>query len=110
MSGDRDDDHLFRIEVTVAATLVQPNGYIIGGNMIESTLAFGWRVQGAPPPSLDAAVLDDGLAKLTAAVMELLQPVLTAHGWRAMGSVDEPMVRYSVLKGEVDVPKMKYDA
>lgn len=84
------DFHIVRVEVNVAAVIQEPNGDILGRNMVDATLAFGWRM-GAPPEGISDARVNAALTKQLSPVLAVIQTALTFNGWVAMGQVDEPM-------------------
>ena len=94
------DFHILRLEVTVAAALVDPSGRVVGGNVVDTTLAFGWRT-GDPPPGINDAMVNDVLSKQTGPVLALITSALSFNGWVVMGTVDEPMTEHSSPTGEV---------
>jgi hypothetical protein len=98
-NDDAFDFHIVRVEVTVAAAIQQPDGQILGDNMVDATLAFGWRL--APPPEgVSDAAVNAALAKHMSPVLALIQTALTFNGWVAMGATDEPMNEKSSPTGE----------
>jgi hypothetical protein len=94
------DFHILRLEVTVAAALVDPVGHVVGGNVVDTTLAFGWRTD-APPPGVPDAMVNDVLSKQTGPVLALITSSMVFNGWVAMGMVDAPMTEHSSPTGEV---------
>jgi hypothetical protein len=98
----RDDTafHILRMEVTVAASLVDPDGGIAGDNMVDATLAFGWRTSD-PPAGMTDAQVNKALVRGVSPVLATIQTALTFNGWVAMGEVDEPMKDASHPTGEM---------
>lgn len=94
------DFHIVRVEVTVAAAITLPDGHILGDNMVDGTLAFGWRMS-TPPEGISDAEVNAALTKQMSPVLALIQTALTFNGWVAMGQVDEPMTENSSATGEV---------
>jgi hypothetical protein len=91
---------IMRVEVTIAAALTDPTDHIVGGNVIDATIAFGWRTSPIPEGVTDAQVCNALSAKI-GPVIALIQSALTLNGWVAMGEVDEPMGALSTATGEV---------
>lgn len=81
---------IMRVEVTVSAALTDPTDHIVGGNVIDATIAFGWRTGPIPDGVTDAQVCNALTAQISP-VMALIQASLTLNGWVAMGQVDDPM-------------------
>ncbi len=94
------DFHILRIEVTVSGAIQEPDGHILGKNVVDATLAFGWRM-GEPPPGVSDAVVNAGLTKGVSPVLALIQTAMTFNGWVALGQVDTPMLAGSTPTGEM---------
>jgi hypothetical protein len=94
------DFHILRIEVTVAAAIQEPNDQILGRNVVDATLAFGWRT-GAPPEGVSDAAINAGLTKGISPVLALIQSAMTFNGWVSMGQVETPMLADAKATGEV---------
>jgi hypothetical protein len=86
------DFHLLRVEVNVAAIIQEPDGTILGRNMVDATIAFGWRMAD-PPKGITDAQVNAGLTKQLSPVLDLIQGALILNGWVAMGQVEDPMVK-----------------
>jgi hypothetical protein len=83
---------IVRVEVTVSAVIQEPSGSIFGKNMVDATLAFGWRIEPPREGTTDAQV-NAALSKAISPVMALIQTNLALNGWVAMGQVDEPLLK-----------------
>lgn len=81
---------ILRIEVTVAAAIELPDGSILGSNMVDGTIAFGWRADNLPLGLTDAQV-NAALTNQMSPVMAILQTALVFQGWALLGQVDDPM-------------------
>jgi len=81
------DFHIIRVEVTVAAAIQEPSGHILGRNMVDATLAFGWRM-GPPPEGISDAAVNAVLSQQMSPVLALIQTALTFNGWVAMDSFE----------------------
>jgi hypothetical protein len=92
------DFHIVRLEVTAAAVIQDPSGQILGKNMVDATLSFGWRMA-APPAVVSDAAINAALGQQLSPVLALIQTVLTFNGWVAMGEVDEPMAQEGTTVG-----------
>ena len=86
------DFHIVRVEVNVSAVIQEPSGAILGKNMVDATLAFGWRTE-APPQGISDEAVNAALTRAVSAVLAAVQTSLTFNGWVAMGQVDDPMVK-----------------
>lgn len=92
--------HIVRVEVTASAVIQEPDGQILGKNMVDATLSFGWRTP-EPPKGLSDARINAVLSAQLSPVLAIIQTALTFNGWVAMGQVDEPMVGRSTPTGEL---------
>jgi hypothetical protein len=95
-----DPFHYLRLEVTVEAALVTPEDRIVGANLVEATLAFGWRTDDPPPGVTDDAV-NAALTRQMSSVLALVQSALVFNGWLAMGQADEKMGEHARATGVV---------
>ena len=95
------DFPILRIEVTVAAALTDTTDHIVGGNMVDATLAFGWRTGPIPPGGVSDAQVCNALTAQMGPVLALIRTALTMNGWVAMGEVDDPMGAHSTATGVV---------
>jgi hypothetical protein len=97
-----------RIEVTIVATLVSPEGKIHDGHVAETTYAFGIPV-GDPP---DGVTEDDQLRALAAVVSPFIQgaaKVAELVGYEEIGAVAEPIIRKRAVRtksGLVAIPRI----
>jgi hypothetical protein len=81
-----------RIEVTFAAAIITPENKLVGDNMADLTLAFGWRVaDDVTHPGITDEVAMEVLRKAVGPVTGLMTAQMTLNGWVAMGQVDDPM-------------------
>ena len=85
--------HYMRVEVTAAAALVGPDERIVGDNMVDATLVFGWRT-GDPGAASDEQI-NGALSHQISPVLAVISAALTQQGWLAMGQADEPMSKAS---------------
>ena len=90
---------IVRIEVTVAGAVQEPDGHLVGSNMVDATLAFGWRT-GTVPAGVSDAAINEALTRAISPVLAIIQTALTFNGWVALGQVDEPMADSSHPTGE----------
>jgi hypothetical protein len=81
--------HYLRVEVTVAAALVSPDERIVGNNMVDATVAFGWRTD--DPGERSDAEINGALSRQISPVLALISTALLTQGWVDMGQVEEPM-------------------
>lgn len=88
------DFHIVRVEVTVTAVIEEPGGTILGKNMVDATLGFGWRTS-EPPPGMTDAQVNAALTSAISPVMAFIQTGMTFNGWVFIGQVDEPMSKAS---------------
>lgn len=82
---------IVRVEVNVSAVIQQPDGSILGQNMVDTTLAFGWRTE--VPDGVTDAQVNAALTKAVGPVVALISTNLTFNGWVAMGEVDDPLYK-----------------
>ena len=100
MTDEPWDFHIIRVEVTVAAGIQEPNGDILGRNMVDATLSFGWRTD-APPEGVSDEAVNRALGdRAISPVLALIQTALTFNGWVAMGQVDDPMTTNARTTGK----------
>ena len=85
------DFPVVRVEVNVSAAIQLPDGHLLGSNMVDTTLAFGWRT-GKIPDGLSDERINEALAKQISPVLALIQTNLTLNGWVFIGQIDDPMV------------------
>jgi hypothetical protein len=77
-----------RVEVNVAAAMVDDADHIIGNNMVDATIAFGWRMT-PPPEGVSDEAINKALAQQLGPVLALVKGALVFNGWVAMGDVDD---------------------
>ena len=94
------DFPVLRVEVNVAAAIQMPDGSILGHNLSDATLVFGWNA-GKVPTGLDDAQINAALARGVSPVLALVSTALTFNGWAALGQTDEPMVKEAKDTGSV---------
>jgi hypothetical protein len=92
--------HYLRLEVTVEAALVTPKDRVLGGNLVDATLAFGWRID-APPAGVTDEQINAALTKQMTGVLALVSSALILNGWADLGQADERMGERSHPTGEV---------
>jgi hypothetical protein len=92
------DFPILRVEVTVAAAIQMPDGTMLGHNMVDATLAFGWRTGPTPAGASDARI-GEALSRGMSPVLAIVQTALTFNDWVPLGQVDEPMVGRSKPTG-----------
>jgi hypothetical protein len=85
------DFPVVRVEVNVSAAIQLPDGHLLGSNMVDTTLAFGWRT-GQLPVGLSDERINEALAAKISPVLSLIQTNLTFNGWVFIGQIDDPMV------------------
>lgn len=82
--------HYMRLEVTVAAAIVDPDDQIVGKNMVDATLVFGWRCD--DPKGASDERINKALTGQISPVLAVISTVLTQQiGFVEMGQSDEPM-------------------
>lgn len=91
---------IMRVEVTVAAALTDPEDRIVGRNVVDATIAFGWRTSPIPDGVTDEQVCRALTAQMSP-VLAVIQTALTLNGWVSMGQVDEPMTENAKETGAV---------
>jgi hypothetical protein len=92
--------HYLRLEVTVEAALVTPEDHVLGDNLVDATVAFGWRIV-APPPGVTDAAINAALTERMTGVLALVQSALLLNGWVVMGQPDERMGKSARETGEI---------
>lgn len=95
-----DPFHYLRLEVTVEAALMTPDDHMLGGNLCDATLAFGWRAD-EPPPGVTDESINAALTKQMSGVLAVVKSALMLNGWMAMGQVDERMGEHARATGVV---------
>jgi hypothetical protein len=91
--------HYMRVEVTVAAAIVDSdNGKVAGNNMVDATLVFGWRCD--DPAGRTDSQINAGLTHQMSPVLAVISAALTQQGWLAMGQEADPMTHESVQVGQ----------
>jgi hypothetical protein len=91
--------HYMRVEVTVAAAIVDSDdGGVAGNNMVDATLVFGWRCD--DPTGRTDSQINAALSHRMSPVLALISTALTQQGWLAMGQEAEPMTHESVQVGQ----------
>lgn len=91
MSGKPDDVVIpyFLVELTASAAIIDTEQRIVGDNVVDATLQFGWRADDLPPGATDEQVTK-ALGALLERVAAILQLGMTANKWVYFGSVEEP--------------------
>ena len=97
-----DDDHFFRVEVTVAACIATPEGHALGDNMVDVTLGFSLSMA-RPPRTLTDAEINQNLTHHISPILAAVQTTLTSLGFTALGTIDPPMTDGSTPTGEFGV-------
>jgi hypothetical protein len=92
--------HYLRLEVTVEAAIVTPEDRILNSNLVDATVAFGWRIADPPPGATDESI-NAGLTQQMGNVLALVNSALVLNGWLAMGQADERMGEHSRATGVV---------
>jgi len=93
-------EHYLRLEVTVEAALVTPEDRILGDNLVDATVAFGWRIT-APPPGVTDEAINAALTKQMSTVLALVNSALVLNGWALLGQADEQMGAHATATGVV---------
>jgi len=92
-------DHFFRVEITVAACIVTPEGRALQDNMVDVTLGFSLSMAG-PPRRLSDEEINRNLGHHISPVLAAIQTTLTSMGFAALGTIDLPMTERSTPTGE----------
>ena len=92
--------HYLRVEVTVEAALVTPEDRVLGDNLVDATVAFGWRIADPPPSPTDESI-NAALTTQMSGVLALIQGALVVNGWLAMGQADERMGEHARATGVI---------
>ena len=100
MTELRPEFHYIRIEVTVEAAIITPEDRVLGDNLVDATVAFGWRTD-APPPGVSDESINAALAKQMTGVLALVNSALVLNGWLAIGQPDERMGEHAKATGEI---------
>ena len=101
--------HYLRLEVTVEAALVTPEDRVLGDNLVDATVAFGWRID-APPQGVSDESINAALTKQMTSVLALVNSALVLNGWLAIGQPDERMGAHSRATGVVAPHRAHYGA
>lgn len=95
----KDDDHFFRVEVTVAACIATPDNRALGDNQVDVT--FGFSMSAARPPrDMSDAEVNAALSRNISPVAAAIVTTLTSIGFAFIGQIDEPMTEHSTPTGE----------
>lgn len=79
----------FLVELTASAGIIDTDGSIVGSNVVDATLQFGWRADDLPKGASDENVVK-ALSALLGRVSALLQLSMTGNKWVYFGSVEDP--------------------
>ena len=82
---------ILRVEVTVAMAVTGPDDRIVGDNVVDATLAFGWKLTPIPDGVTEEAIVAV-LGTRVGPVLALVESALVLNGWVVMGQVEDPMV------------------
>lgn len=90
MSGDPTDviPYLL-VEVTVGAAFIGVDGAVVGDNVADATLQFGWRADNLPTDADDPFV-QEALRRQLGPVLANVQLTMTAAKWAFLGPIDKP--------------------
>lgn len=95
-----DDDHFFRVEVTVNACIATPDDRALGNNVADVTLGFSASME-RPPAGIGDAEITAAIARNMSPVLAAIQTVLTMQlGYAALGMIDDPMADHGTPTGE----------
>jgi hypothetical protein len=94
------------IELTVAGAFVDEAGSVVGDNVADTTLRFGWRADDLPADPSDAFVREN-LRRLLGPVIALLQVTMTTNKWVYFGTTDTPMTEDAHPVGEMRTDAFK---
>lgn len=92
--------HYLRLEVTGEAAIVTPEDRVLGDNLVDATMVFGWSIE-APPPGVTDESINAALTKQMTGVLALVNSALVLNGWVAMGQADERMGEHARPTGMV---------
>lgn len=92
--------YYLRAEVTVEAAVVTPEDRVLGDNICDATLAFGWRIT-APPPGVADEAINAALTGQMSRVLGLVTSALVLNGWVALGQAEERMGEHARATGVV---------
>ena len=93
-------EHYLRLEVTVEAAIVKPDNHILGDNLVDATMAYGWKIV-APRIDVTDESVNAALTKQMSSVLALVQSALVLNGWTLLGQADEQMGEHAKATGVV---------
>lgn len=94
-----EDDHFFRVEVTVAACIATPDNRALGDNMGDVTLGFSMSAV-RPPEGMSDRRVNAAIAHNISPILALIQATLTSVGYAFLGTIDPPMTARASPTGE----------
>ena len=97
-----EDDHFFRVEVTIAACVATPDHRALGDNIVDVTFGFSASMA-RPPAGITDEQINATLSHHISPVAAAIQVTLTSLGYAALGTIDEPMTEHSTATGELGV-------
>jgi hypothetical protein len=92
--------HYLRLELTIEAALVTPDDRVLGGNIVDATIVFGWKTN-APPAGVTDEAINAALTAQMTGVLAVVNSALILNGWAALGQTDDRMGEHSTPTGEV---------
>ena len=99
----------FLVELTASAAIIDTEGRIVGDNVTDATLQFGWRADDMPEGASDDAITG-ALGTVVGLATTIVQLAMTTNKWVYMGSVAEPdlgrgeVVRISSIERSIVMP------
>jgi hypothetical protein len=88
------------VEITVAGAIVKRGGGLLGDNVADATLQFGWRADDLPAALSDERVLET-LRQQIGPILVATKMSMVGSGWVFLGETDEPITAASTPTGEV---------
>jgi hypothetical protein len=82
------------VEVTVAGAFVDADGMVIGDNVADATLQFGWRADNLPAVTGDEYI-QEALRLQLGPLLALVRMTMTSNRWAYFGETDAPMAQAS---------------
>lgn len=95
-----EDDHYFRVEITVAGCIGTPEDKVLGDNMADVTMGFSMSMQRPPDGTTDVEI-NRAITHNMSPIVAAIQTVMTVSlGFATLGQIDEPMTDHSSPTGQ----------
>lgn len=96
--GSDDKMPYLLVEVTVAAAFVGTDDRVVGNNVVDATLQFGWRADNLPAVIDDSRTLE-ALRRQMGPVLAVIRLTMTGNKWAYFGDVADPILSRGVVTG-----------